>query len=248
MIYKVSHRTSCLYRRPVLVGKHVACLRPRSLPYQQLSMSELHIEPSPISVNERVDYFGNLHYFFTIQEPHRKLVVEARSEVRIQERIESTADDGATASAGWAMPWEEAVQLLRRDPSGAGLDAYEFSFESPRIKLRPEFAAYALESFTPRRAMREGLLDLTARIHRRRKCFASGAASAKILPIFKLPVCDLSGSLPAMSVDISEPIRRQVSRGRWARTRLMPGFLLSAPERGGLTLTPPTMLSLRRDT
>jgi len=166
MIYKVSHRTSCLYRRPVLVGKHVACLRPRSLPYQQLSMSELHIEPSPISVNERVDYFGNLHYFFTIQEPHRKLVVEARSEVRIQERIESTADDGATASAGWAMPWEEAVQLLRRDPSGAGLDAYEFSFESPRIKLRPEFAAYALESFTPRRAMREGLLDLTARIHR----------------------------------------------------------------------------------
>jgi transglutaminase-like putative cysteine protease len=166
MIYKIAHRTTCLYRRPVSVGKHVACLRPRSLPGQQLTMSELHIEPSPISVDERVDYFGNLLYFFTVQEPHRKLVVEARSEVRMHARAESIADVGVTASARCAIPWEEALQLLRSDQRGAGLEAYEFSFESPRIKLRPEFAAYALESFTPRRSMLDGLLDLTSRIHR----------------------------------------------------------------------------------
>ena len=55
--------------------------------------------------------------------------------------------------------------LLPCDQSPAGLDACQFRFESPRIKLRPEFAAYALQSFTPQRPMREALLDLTARIH-----------------------------------------------------------------------------------
>ena len=47
-----------------------------------------------------------------------------------------------------------------------GLEAYQFGFESPRIRVRPEFASYALELFTPGRPMRDGLLDLTARIHK----------------------------------------------------------------------------------
>jgi transglutaminase-like putative cysteine protease len=104
-----------------------------------------------------VDYFGNLLYFFTVQEPHRKLVVETRSEVRLKEN--------ASAAVKGLMPWEEVVRLLPRDQSPEGLEAYQFSFESPRIKLRPEFASYALESFTPQRPVREALLDLTARIH-----------------------------------------------------------------------------------
>jgi transglutaminase-like putative cysteine protease len=54
---------------------------------------------------------------------------------------------------------------MPEDCSPAGLDAYQFSFESPRIPLRPGFADYALESFTPRRPLREALLHLTARVH-----------------------------------------------------------------------------------
>jgi transglutaminase-like putative cysteine protease len=103
-----------------------------------------------------VDYFGNQLDFFIVHEPHRQLVVEARSEVKI---------DAAPALQS-SLPWEDAVRLLPRDQSTAGLQAYEFSFESPRIKLRSEFASYALESFTLRRPLVEGLLDLTARIHR----------------------------------------------------------------------------------
>ena len=41
-----------------------------------------------------------------------------------------------------------------------------FSLNRHAYELRPEFAAYALQSFTPRRPMREALIDLTARIHR----------------------------------------------------------------------------------
>ena len=158
MIYRIVHRTTCKYRHPVSVGNHVACLKPRSLPRQQLAQSSLQIQPTPATMTERIDYFGNLLCFFTVQEPHKELVVESRCVVRV-------ADD-ATLAPQDSPPWEEAVRLLANDQSAAGLEAYQFRFESPRIKLRPEFASYALQSFTPRRPMREGLLDLTARIHK----------------------------------------------------------------------------------
>jgi transglutaminase-like putative cysteine protease len=85
MIYKIIHRTTYKYKYPVSVGSHVACLKPRSLTRHRLAQSELHIEPSPATMTERVDYFGNHLYFFTIEEPHNELVVEARSQVIMEE-------------------------------------------------------------------------------------------------------------------------------------------------------------------
>ncbi len=105
-----------------------------------------------------MDYLGHIRHFFTVQEVHKELVVEARSEVKIA--------DGATSWPQHSLPWEEASDSLLNDRSPAGLEAYQFRFESPRIKLQPEFAAYALQSFTCRRPLHEGLLDLTARIHK----------------------------------------------------------------------------------
>jgi transglutaminase-like putative cysteine protease len=157
MIYKIVHRTTYKYKYLVSVGTHVACLKPRALPHHQLAHSELRIQPRPATRTERVDFFGNRLCFFTIQEPHRELVVEARSEVII--------DGNGTPWPQLPLPWEEAVKVVPNDHSPAGLEAYQFGFESPRIRVRPEFASYALQSFTPRRPMPEALLDLTARIH-----------------------------------------------------------------------------------
>ena len=81
MIYRIVHRTTYKYKYPVSVGNHVACLTPRSLPNHQLARSELRIQPQPATRTEREDYFGNLLCFFTVQEPHKELVVEAHSEV-----------------------------------------------------------------------------------------------------------------------------------------------------------------------
>ncbi len=157
MIYRIVHQSTYRYKHPVSVGNHVACLTPRSLPHHQLLRNELQIKPSPATRTERVDYFGNLLSFFTIQEPHNELVVEARSEVTMQ--------GNAVLWPQQSLAWEEAARLLPHDQSSAGLEAYQFGFESPRIRVRPEFASYALQSFTPKRPMTEALLDLTARIH-----------------------------------------------------------------------------------
>ena len=159
MIYKIVHRTTFKYRHQVSVGKHVACLKPRSLPRQQLTKNELHIEPAPATLTERIDYFGNTLYFFTVQEPHRELIVESRCEMNM---LDAPHD---SLSSLPSVPWEQAARILPVDQTPAGLDAYQFTFESPRIRLRQEFASYALKSFTPGRPMREALLDLTARIH-----------------------------------------------------------------------------------
>jgi transglutaminase-like putative cysteine protease len=157
MNYRIVHRTTYRYKYPVSFGNHVACLTPRSLPHHYLTRSELRIQPTPATRTERVDYFGNLLCYFTIQEPHKEMMVEARSEV--------TVDGNATSMPQPSISWEEAARSLSGDQSPAGLEAYQFGFESPRIRIRPEFAAYALESFRPGRPMQEALLDLTARIH-----------------------------------------------------------------------------------
>jgi transglutaminase-like putative cysteine protease len=158
MIYKISHCTTYKYNSPVTVGNHVACLKPRSFRRNQLVRNTLRIDPTPITFSERVDYFGNILCFFTVQQPHKELVVESKSEV--------VKDGDYAGPTQPSPPWEESTRALAEDSSAGGLDAYQFQFESPRIRIRPEFAVYALESFTPMRPMRDSLLDLTTRIHR----------------------------------------------------------------------------------
>jgi transglutaminase-like putative cysteine protease len=157
MIYRIVHRSTYKYKYPVSVGNHVACLKPRALGPHQLTRNQLDIQPTPATCTERIDYFGNRLCFFTIQEPHKELIVEARSEVVI-----------AGNAPPWpqhAPTWEEVAESLPDDPRRAGLEAYQFVFDSPRIRIRHEFAAYARQSFSPRRPLPEALLDLTARIH-----------------------------------------------------------------------------------
>ena len=157
MTYRIVHKTTYKYKHPVSFGNHVAYLTPRPRPHQTCSWHELLVTPVPIALSERLDYFGNPVTFFTIQEPHGELSIEARSQVVIDgDPLPWPADSPA---------WDAVVRLLPADLSPPGLDAYQFVFESPRIKPGDDFAAYAAPSFSPGRPLTEALLDLTGRIH-----------------------------------------------------------------------------------
>jgi transglutaminase-like putative cysteine protease len=156
-MYRLIHRTHYRYSYPVDVANHVACLRPRELPHQHVLEFDLSITPNPAMFIERADYFGNTHQIFSIQSPHRELIVRSRALVEVF--------DGRPDNAIGMIPWESVRDSLSEDHSAAGLDAYQFSFESQRVPIRPGFADYALESFTPQRSLRDALLELTARIH-----------------------------------------------------------------------------------
>lgn len=157
MIYRIVHKTTYKYKYLVSVGNHVACLTPRSIPRHRCRWNELRISPPPATRSGRVDYFGNHVSLFTIQEPHKQLIVEARSEV--------TIDDGVRAWPQQSLPWEKVVRSLPEDHSPPSLEAYQFVFQSPRIRPSAELAGYASKSFTPGRDFTEALRDLTARIH-----------------------------------------------------------------------------------
>ena len=79
MIYKIVHRTTYKYKISRLRRKPCGMPEAAVFAAPPVARSELRILPSPPTRTERVDFFGNLLCFFTIQEPHRELVVEARA-------------------------------------------------------------------------------------------------------------------------------------------------------------------------
>jgi transglutaminase-like putative cysteine protease len=137
MTYKIIHKTTYRYKNPVSVGNHVACLTPRCSPHQRLTRHELRISPTAKST-ERTDYFGNQLRFFTVQEPQPE----------------------------HSPPWERIAKVLPEKHDPESLEAFEFCFESPRIRPSAQLASYAFESFTPERPFIAGLWDLTERIYR----------------------------------------------------------------------------------
>jgi len=156
MKYRLVHQTIHRYKTPVSVGNHIACLTPRILPWQHCSSHELTITPQPSTRTDRIDYFGNQLTLFTVQQSHHKLTLESRSELQVLHPPK------------WpemTPPWEQVASDIRTDTSAAGLDAYQFVFESPRIRPKSEFASYARQSFTEGRMLADALLDLTRRIH-----------------------------------------------------------------------------------
>jgi transglutaminase-like putative cysteine protease len=173
MTYRIVHITTYKYKNPASLGNHVAYLTPRTLPHHTCLSHELIVTPPPAAMHERTDFYGNGVTFFNIQEPHGELKVEAHSEVRI--------DGHAVEWPATAPSWDEVVRSMPGDISPAGLDAYQFVFESPRIKPGPLFAVYALPSFAPGRPLTDALLDLTERIHKDFR-FDSKATNVRTAP------------------------------------------------------------------
>ena len=168
MKYKISHKTTYRYKYPVSVGNHVACLTPRSLPHHHVTRYELLIKPAA-ELMERTDYFGNRLSYFNIQQPHRRLIVEARSEVVI---------DPQPVRPHQSLPWDQIPKVLAESHDAHSLEAAQFTFESPRIRPNPQLASYAAQSFVPERPFVEALLELTARIFQDFK-FDSKATSVR---------------------------------------------------------------------
>ncbi len=172
MIYRIVHKTTYRYKYPVSFGNHVACLTPRCFAHQRRTRYELRIQPAA-KLTERTDYFGNRLSFFTIQEAHHRLVVEARSEVVI--------DKGESLAAEPSMSWEDVARCVGKSTDSQSLEAYQFAFESPRIRPSAQFARYALQSFTPGRQFAEAVRELNTRIHTDFK-FDSKATSVRTPP------------------------------------------------------------------
>jgi transglutaminase-like putative cysteine protease len=157
LIYRVRHRTTYDYEDPVSVSHHVVRLTPRNLPKQTCWGSDVFILPTPPVTSAHFDYFGNTLTFFTLHENHDCLVVEATSDLEVN----AMAPPDFAASP----PWETVRESVAEDSSDEVLHAYQFVFDTRRVRSSPELADYARESFPAGRPLLAAVLDLTRRIH-----------------------------------------------------------------------------------
>jgi transglutaminase-like putative cysteine protease len=158
VIYRVRHRTTYSYEDAVSVSHHLLRLTPRNLPGQFCRETQLSILPAPTVTTTHADYFGNIQTFFTLQEPHDSLIVEASSELEVHS-IKRPDFSGSP-------PWETVVESLATDHSEEGLDAYQFVFGSQRVGASRELADYAHDAFPAGRPLLEAILALMQKIHR----------------------------------------------------------------------------------
>jgi transglutaminase-like putative cysteine protease len=156
MLYDVTHRTTYGYGSDISVSHHLAHLHPRELPAQRITDFNLCVEPAPTVNSERVDYHGNTTTFFTISNPHDRLVVTAHSRVQIA----APALPAPSATPAWQEVRNRCANDVLTPDSAVG----EFRFDSPNIVRRSIFADYAAPCFPEGRPLLEAIVDFNSRI------------------------------------------------------------------------------------
>jgi transglutaminase-like putative cysteine protease len=156
VIYDIRHVTKYEYGSPVSFSHCALRLLPQDEAGQKVIATKLIIDPLPRELTERICFFGNRVTSLTIATPHQHLIVEARASVDIARA--PSPDPESTA------PWEDV-----RD---AGFAIASLNSDSPAHFLQPSrfvphfqpAADYAATSFTPRRPVLAGAIDLMRRM------------------------------------------------------------------------------------
>jgi len=184
--YRITHTTEFVYAARVGLCYNLARMLPRELPQQKVLAAELHIDPLPNDHYPGVDYFGNRTDCFSIQQPHDRLVVTATSDVEV------VSAEAGLFEHSHELPWETVRDVLRGERSGAGIEAVQFTLDSPMIATEALLADYARPSFPPGRPLVEAVHDLIGRIYREFKYdpeFSSIATPLKAVLEHRRGVC-----------------------------------------------------------
>ena len=157
MKMRIAHRTEYVYSDPVSVSHHLAHVVPRNSSTQTCLSRELTISPEPAIRRERVDWFGNRSVYFSVQEPHSRLLVLSKAVVEVLPSEQTLPFAGQS--------WNAVRERLASDHRPDILAAYSFVFESAYATHAPGLLQYARTSFTEGRPLLDGVADLTKRIY-----------------------------------------------------------------------------------
>ena len=152
-----THITRYWYSGPVSTCHNEVHLAPRPRANQTLIEHSLTVNPAPDFVASREDYFGNEVSAFSIHEPHRELIVTARSQVELRTLAPPHLD--------LSPPWEQVREDAAARENPASFEAGQFVFESPQIQIAAPFAEYAEKSFAAGRHFLDGVNHLSQRIY-----------------------------------------------------------------------------------
>lgn len=157
MRYQVIHRTEYEYSDTANVCHNIAHISPRPDASQQCNSHYLSVVPQPSVLEEMTDHFGNRLYYFSIEKPHKSMVVTATSVVDV---ARTTKPPPFSAS-----PWRDMTDSLKKLPDTETMLVKEFILESPMIPHIDEIAAFARPSFETHKSLLDAATDLMRRIY-----------------------------------------------------------------------------------
>jgi len=156
VIYKLRHRTTYLYEKPVTYARCALRLTPASGDGQTVFESDLLITPTPRHIEVHTGQFGEQVVTAIIETPHLELEITAQSRVQVIRPVRPLPMGGAD----WEAVRDEAFATVRLD---LGSPAH-FLYPTAMTAIHPSITAYAAKSFTPGRPVLEAAFDLAARI------------------------------------------------------------------------------------
>ncbi|MFT3732533.1 MAG: transglutaminase family protein [Hyphomicrobium sp.] len=156
MIFDIVHKTHYRYRSTVVQSLHLVHMSPRAMPGQIVRHHSLLVEPAPASRQDGIDSLGNSYVILDIEEPHKELVLVARS------TVEKSPPPMLNLAATTA--WDDLDYHLRAT-NDRDVGTLLFRCVSRLTIPTLEIADYAAHSFPPARPVLDGAMDLVMRIY-----------------------------------------------------------------------------------
>jgi transglutaminase-like putative cysteine protease len=159
-LYQIEHFTAYHYAEPVMLSHQQLHLTPRPLGHQQLIKHAVAITPTPTLRREFIDAFGNPVTEVAIESAHTALNIAAYTTVKLAESRRHFDDSPAWETVRDALAYRAAWH-----PQPDLLEATQFLFESPYIRVKRSLRAYASDCFVAERPILEAARALMAKIH-----------------------------------------------------------------------------------
>lgn len=157
MNYRITHITRYSYHGAVSLCHNESKLTPKNMEGQICNSSIMSVDPTPVMITERTDFFGNTVHYFSVEKPHEELVVTTVSHVSREYR-------NPQLTFSEMESWEMIREKIKNFDSEFS-EVREYIFDSSLITVSSEIESYALESFLPGRTLYEAVQDLMCRIH-----------------------------------------------------------------------------------
>ena len=232
--YHIVHETIYRYDSPVSLSRQLLHLTPRDCAWQRCLAHQISVAPEVTAARERHDCFGNPVRELAIEFPHDNLNVRAESTIEVFPHLPVDAlavlMGGATTNAGEARPpraspaWETVRDALAYGSRPVLLDASRFQFESPYVRVKREFAAYARPCFTPGRPVLEAVQALMSRIYNEFEFDPEATTVAT-------PVLEVLAEKRGVCQDVAH-LMLSCLRSQGLAARYVSGYLLTHPPPG----------------
>jgi transglutaminase-like putative cysteine protease len=136
----------------------MAHLLPRDTGNQFCLNQKIQINPPPVYKTEGVDYFGNQTFYFSIQEAHKKLVIDVSTDFDITPLNFREQDINNAITCG------ELRRLLATPNTPELRMAKEYLLDSPQINRSAELKEYAESTFSNESSVLKAALAFTHKI------------------------------------------------------------------------------------